>query len=98
RGGLHYALFGAPSIWDVAAGVLIVKEAGGRPVIRQNGTDRWEPFENFFPPENLPKNIDAARKWRRSLLVGNPELTKFISTNIRKVNRPGLWTKKRPGN
>jgi myo-inositol-1(or 4)-monophosphatase len=98
RGGLHYALFGVPSIWDVAAGVLIVREAGGLPLIRRNGTDNWDPFENFFPPDNLPKNIDAARKWRRSLLVGNHELTKYIATHIRKVNRPGFWTKKRPGN
>lgn len=97
RGGLHYALFGVPSIWDVAAGVLIVREAGGLPLIRRDSTDRWEPFENFFPPDNLPKNIDAARKWRRSLLVGNPDLTKYIATHIRKVNRPGLWTRKRPG-
>jgi hypothetical protein len=82
----------------VAAGVLIVREAGGLPLIRRNGTDNWDPFENFFPPDNLPKNIDAARKWRRSLLVGNHELTKYIATHIRKVNRPGFWTKKRPGN
>ncbi len=95
RGGLHYALFGAPSIWDVAAGVLIVREAGGAPLIRRDGTDRWETLESFFPAENLPKNIDAARKWRRSLLVGNPGLCKFISANIRKVNRPRLWTGKR---
>ena len=95
RGGLHYALFGAPSIWDVAAGVLIVREAGGTPLVRRDGTDRWETLESFFPPERLPKNIDAARRWRRSLLAGNPALCKFISANIRKVNRPRLWADKR---
>ena len=96
RGGLHYALFGAPSIWDVAAGVLLVREAGGAPFVRRQGTDRWDEFEAFFPPDGLPKNIDAARKWRRSLLVGNPALCRFISSNIRKVNRPRLWTRRSP--
>ncbi|HBK80378.1 MAG TPA: hypothetical protein DDZ83_12055 [Nitrospinae bacterium] len=96
RGGLHYALFGAPSIWDVAAGVLIVREAGGDPMVRRGGTDRWDSFEAFFPPDQLPKNIDAARKWRQSLLAGNPPLCRFISSNLKKVNRPRLWTRKPP--
>jgi myo-inositol-1(or 4)-monophosphatase len=96
RGGLHYALFGAPSIWDVAAGVLIVREAGGAPFVRRQGTDRWDELEAFFPPDGLPKNIDAARKWRRSLLAGNPALCRFISSNIRKVNRPRLWAWRPP--
>ncbi len=94
RGGLHYALFGAPSIWDVAAGILLVQEAGGSPLIRRNGTDRWDLFEFFFPENNMPKNLDLARKWHQSLLVGNPALCRFISANIRKVNRPRLWFKK----
>lgn len=97
RGGLHYALFGAPSIWDVAAGVLLVQEAGGGPLIRQPGSDRWSPFTFFFPENDGPKNLDAARKWHRSLLAGNPELTRFISRNLKKVNRPRLWYgRKRP--
>jgi fructose-1,6-bisphosphatase/inositol monophosphatase family enzyme len=95
RGGLHYALFGAPSIWDVAAGVLIVKEAGGLPLIRRSGADLWDPFEAFYPENDSPKSLDLARKWRRSILVGNPSLSRFLAQNLRKVNRPGLWFRRR---
>ncbi len=93
RGSLHYTLFGAPSIWDVAAGAIIVKEAGGAVLARRPYTDRWGELDRFFPQENTPKDIDAARKWRQSLLVGNPGLVKYIAAHIRKVNRPRLWRK-----
>ncbi|OGL58235.1 MAG: hypothetical protein A3I72_05985 [Candidatus Tectomicrobia bacterium RIFCSPLOWO2_02_FULL_70_19] len=95
RGGLHYALFGAPSIWDVAAGVLLVKEAGGLPLVRRPGADLWDPFEAFYPEEDSPKSLGLARKWRRSILVGNPSLGRFIAQNLRKVNRPRFWFRAR---
>jgi len=91
RGGLHYALFGGPSVWDVAAGVLIVREAGGLPLARRRGTDSWEPLEAFYPEEDAPGSLDLARRWRRSLLVGNPALSRFLAAHLRKVNRPRLW-------
>jgi myo-inositol-1(or 4)-monophosphatase len=94
RGGLHYALFGGPSIWDIAAGIILVQEAGGSPLVRRNGTDRWDLFETFFPAENYPADLDRVRKWHQSLLVGNPALCSFISANIRKINRPKLWFRK----
>ncbi|MBI3129228.1 MAG: inositol monophosphatase [Candidatus Tectomicrobia bacterium] len=96
RGGLHFALFGAPSIWDVAAGVLLVKEAGGLPLIRRGGSDYWDPLVNFFPEEDeSPRTLDLARKWRRAILVGNPGVSRFLAQNLRKVNRPGLWFRRR---
>lgn len=91
RGGMHYAIFGAPSIWDVAAGAVIVKEAGGTTLARSRRADQWRELETFFPEENSPKNLDAARAWRQSLLIGNPGLVKYIAANLKKVNRPRLW-------
>ncbi|MEK6710135.1 MAG: inositol monophosphatase [Nitrospinota bacterium] len=95
RGGLHYALFGAPSIWDVAAGVLLVKEAGGLPLVRRPGADLWDPFEAFYPEDDSPKSLDLARRWRRPLLAGNPSLGRFLAQNLRKVNRPTFWLRRR---
>ncbi|MEE9276745.1 MAG: inositol monophosphatase [bacterium] len=91
RGGLHYALFGGPSIWDAAAGVLLVREAGGLPLLRLPGADRWAPFESFFPAGGGPRRLEDVRRWRRALLVGNPELVHHLAANLRKVNRPRLW-------
>lgn len=90
RGGLHYALFGAPSIWDVAAGAVIVKEAGGMTLARRPHAEQWRELEAFFPEENSPENLDAARAWRQSLLIGNPGLVKYIAAGLKKVNRPRL--------
>ena len=66
RGGLHYTLFGVPSIWDVAAGAIIVKEAGGMTLARRRYTNQWRELDTFFSEENRPKDLDAARKWRQS--------------------------------
>ena len=91
RGGLHYALFGAPGIWDVAAGAVIVKEAGGTLLARRRHADQWRELDAFFPEENAPRNLDAAREWRQSLLIGNPGLVTYVAPRLRKVNRPRLW-------
>ena len=95
RGGLHYTLFGAPSIWDVAAGAIIVKEAGGMVLARRQSTNQWRELNAFFPEENSPRDLEAARKWRQSLLIGNPALVQYIARHIKKVNRRRLGRKKR---
>ena len=95
RGGLHYTLFGVPSIWDVAAGAIIVKEAGGMTLARRRYTNQWRELDTFFSEENTPKDLDAARKWRQSLLIGNPALVQYISKHIKQVNRRRLGQKKR---
>ncbi len=95
RGGLHYTLFGVPSIWDVAAGAVIVKEAGGMTLARRDRTNRWSELDSFFSGENTPKDLDAARKWRQSLLIGNPGLVQYIAKHIKKVNRRKLGRKNR---
>jgi myo-inositol-1(or 4)-monophosphatase len=91
RGGLHYAILGTPSIWDVAAGVLLVKEAGGEALALRSGSQRWSPLASFYPQGEAPKDLEAARRWRRPLLFANPALASFIAAHIRKVNRPRLW-------
>ncbi len=87
RGGLHYALFGVPSIWDVAAGVLIIQEAGGAILARLDHTNQWRALEGFFSEDTTPADLGAARKWRRALLMGNPDLVKYLAARVEKVNR-----------
>ena len=45
RGVLQYSLLTAPRVWDVAAGVLLVQEAGGDVLVWREGA--WRPFERF---------------------------------------------------
>lgn len=66
-GGLQYALFGSPRIWDVAAGVLLVQEAGGAVFTDQNG--RWRRLTRFERPPGRP-----LRDWRQAVIAGDARL------------------------
>lgn len=69
-GTLQYALFRAPRIWDVAAGVLLVLEAGGA-VYQWRGLVRgWAPLVRFEPRRPTPEDPTGLRRWSEALLVG----------------------------
>ncbi|HZP27020.1 MAG TPA: inositol monophosphatase [Dehalococcoidia bacterium] len=42
----RYVIFTGPRTWDVAAGIVIVQEAGGKVYTMDSGA-RWRPFERF---------------------------------------------------
>ena len=56
---LRAGVFIKPSIWDVAAGVLIVREAGGSVLTWKDG--QWRAFERFEPAARF-----EARSWERA--------------------------------
>jgi myo-inositol-1(or 4)-monophosphatase len=71
-GALRAGVFIKPSIWDVAAGVLIVREAGGHVLTWNDG--QWSPFQRFEPEKpDKDKGPPALRHWGRPLLMGAPE-------------------------
>lgn len=87
-GTFQYALFLLPKVWDVAAGVLLVKEAGGEALMRREAGTPWRPLERFGPDDlTAPRNLDELRKWRASLIVGNREVVRFVTAHIRRPLR-----------
>ncbi|MBI4201078.1 MAG: hypothetical protein HY531_02165 [Chloroflexi bacterium] len=87
-GMLQFAAFTRPKLWDVAAGVLIVREAGGETLVRTTSR-QWEPLRSFLKPgSGLPKDGDLS-KWGATLLVGNAALVEMVAKNLRA--RSGLW-------
>jgi myo-inositol-1(or 4)-monophosphatase len=71
-GALRAGVFIKPSIWDVAAGTLIVREAGGEVLTWESG--QWRTFQRFVPaPPERGKGDPALRHWGRPLLMGAPE-------------------------
>jgi myo-inositol-1(or 4)-monophosphatase len=71
-GALRAGVFIKPSIWDVAAGVLLVREAGGTVLTWRERT--WQQFDRFVPvlPEK-GSGPPALRHWGQPLLLGAPE-------------------------
>lgn len=80
RGTFQFCMFNAPRVWDVAGGILLVNEAGGRVLARPSRSRRWEPFSAFV---GAPVTLDRLRDWRAGVLAGNAELTTHVSDRIR---------------
>lgn len=85
-GAFQWALFGGPKVWDIAAGVLLVQEAGG--VVLQRDGKRWRPFTRFeLPPQpwlarTRQSPLGRLARWRAPILCANPALAEFVSRHL----------------
>lgn len=81
-GGFQYAAFVQPRIWDVAAGVLLVREAGGLSLTWERAA--WRPLERFVAPPPARKGKPTTlRDWARPVLVGAPDSIAHIAPDFR---------------
>ena len=81
-GGFQYAAFVRPKIWDVAAGVLLVREAGGHALVWTGRS--WRPFDRFRAPPPVKRGTPTSlRDWGRPLLVAGPGGAGYVSPNLR---------------
>lgn len=90
-GGFQYAVFGGPKLWDVAAGALIVREAGGAALIWEGG--RWRPIERFRAPRprpntkprkptDKPEKPKTLRDWSQPVLVSGPGAAGHVGAGL----------------
>jgi myo-inositol-1(or 4)-monophosphatase len=91
RGTLQYAMFGSPRLWDVAAGVALVIEAGGTVMLgsRSAGaTPLQRPSLSWTPASPLVKwtlgkaTIGELRQWSPPLLAGSPGIVRHLTDNL----------------
>ena len=92
-GALDYAVVNAPRLWDVAAGVLLVAEAGGlvvrgsrvRGVDRLLGRTRWDPLEALVEPceEGVTRQAEL-RRWSVPLVAGRPDAVRYVAARLRR--------------
>ncbi|MBI4299992.1 MAG: inositol monophosphatase [Chloroflexi bacterium] len=88
-GVFQYAVFGGPKIWDIAAGVIIVREAGGEALTRRWRKGDWRPLDAFEPMAGRGRNSQPAlRNWGASLVIGNPAIARFVAAGARRRWRP----------
>lgn len=83
-GVLQYAVIGAPRMWDMAAGALAVKEAGGEVMTRLPGEKRWHPMESLVPTwQEKPPSLKDLRQWIGPLIAGNKQVAPLVTKNLR---------------
>lgn len=83
-GVLQYSVHGSPYIWDVAAGVLLVQEAGGAVLTRSRGKRGWHPFEAFALAGNsATPGQKELRRWQAPILVASPQRVRLLGNGLR---------------
>ena len=93
--GLYqYAIGGVAAVWDFAAAIIIVREAGGDAMILD--TDgAWRVFDGWKQPYvNDAETFKHLRDWRGIMLASHPKTMRFIAENVsfRRPNQLGkLW-------
>ena len=86
-GIFQYAVFTAPSIWDVAGGVCLAQSAGVS--VMTNGARGVEDFGRFEAPAEVQADREPSlRDWRQFIVMGSPEATGGIGEMMsRRRNR-----------
>jgi myo-inositol-1(or 4)-monophosphatase len=90
-GLFQYAAFGPARLWDVAAGVLLVQEAGGQVLMRQR-RQAWRPIERFETPAGDGSELERLRRWRLGpMIAASAALAWNVTRGLRPRARPLTW-------
>ncbi|MCH9018417.1 MAG: hypothetical protein IIB89_11735 [Chloroflexi bacterium] len=83
-GVMQYAVFGAPRMWDMAAGALAVMEAGGTVMTRSPKEKGWHVMDSLVPTwQEKPPTLKELRRWAAPLVVGNKQVAPLLAANLR---------------
>ena len=84
-------------IWDVAAGMLLVREAGGRALIRSGS--EFVQLEQFEAPGEISEDREPSlRDWRGIVIVGTPEAVEVLRPTMKPpgwITRLRFWWRRR---
>ncbi len=87
-GSLQYALNGYSSVWDYAAGLIIIREAGGISLTPDvTGWREMSGWGGLFTED--VESSKRMRAWKGTVLSATPETANFVSANL-VPRRPGL--------
>lgn len=91
RGTMQYSLFGTPALWDVAAGVVLVVEAGGAVMLGDHKLGAmpllppsisWRagsPIGDWIPGKTT---LGEVRRWSVPLAAGSPGIVRHVTDNL----------------
>lgn len=91
-GVFQYALFMRPKLWDVLAGTVLVKEAGGVVFTYGMKEKKWYSRYEFETQETeINTGLEILQKWASPLIAGTPHVTSNVVKNIRVRHSPLNW-------
>lgn len=80
-GSMQYALNGFSSVWDYAAGLIIVREAGGISMIpSETGWREISGWRDLYTADVATSQ--RMRSWKGSILSSTPAIATFVSSNL----------------
>ena len=79
-GTYQFTLHGTPHSWDVAAGVVLVREAGGAVVSRDR--QGWRSLTSFLGDAANGDATKQLRDWRQPVLSGNADMVRFVQEGL----------------
>ena len=79
RGAMQLCLFAQPRIWDVAAGSLLIAEAGGQVLQKRNRRARWAPFDSFGDEST---SLEELHGWRAAIMGGSEDVADHAGKRI----------------
>ncbi|MEX2599984.1 MAG: inositol monophosphatase [Dehalococcoidia bacterium] len=83
RNVFQFCVSRSPWLWDVVAGITVVKEAGGAVYSLDSKRKGWFPFERFAvdQTEAHPSQSEL-RKWRAPIIAGTPQAAEFVAAGL----------------
>ena len=97
RGVLQYALFGAPRLWDVAAGAVLIAEAGGVVLLGSGARRgippmprrlRWRAMGSFLEGwQSGTTTLLELRRWSAPLVAGGPGVARYVADRLERRRR-----------
>jgi myo-inositol-1(or 4)-monophosphatase len=76
KGVLQLSIFGAPHIWDIAAGIVIIKESGGE-VFQWQGKS-WEPLKKLLDQSSPDSSLNTTKP----IMIGSKQIVRNMSSII----------------
>ena len=89
-GSMQFAISGFANVWDFAASIIIIQEAGGE-IYYLNKEKNFKKFICWNISHDKTKSIENLRRWKGLILAGNPNIVNFISKNIKKKKKLGIF-------
>ena len=99
-GIFQFALFNSPKLWDVLAGVVLVKESGGGVFTYGQKSKDWKSLQEIEVEKTGTKTpLEIFQSWSSPLIAGTPDTVNKIVKDIRIHRAPQEWINTlRPGN